>query len=422
MASTATPPWSGFESYPHNIATLDPLDDDAAGYSQRLHSAEGRLFTPDALNLTVLDYPLPSDALLGFPATPALPPLEREIRTQAELEVVLAESTAALSARVIVIHPSRPRVVSRCKLAITATATRQLLSTYAVHPAFVDFLTAFGDKMVEVDELHGGAVVHGDQRAFAYKHVIEKGDTIYRWSIRNTAVWMGDAARVSILVQPSAGVVGRLRGLRGEVDVARVVISDAAAGWRPYFNVLDRFFLEETTAAVNKEVDGGGPESQHCGLKNPAEMLVVTFDTVQKLQKFEERVQTMMSTLALNAETLEILRDAAPTQAVDVARHIRNAEALLRKTSGRNRLMYNVLEYQHNDALASQGNMRTHFEMQAQSDRVKTGLLTQRTVRDAVGVKIMTYMALLYLPASFVAVCLALFRLFVSSSSRRMCV
>ncbi|KAI5778776.1 hypothetical protein EDC01DRAFT_634557 [Geopyxis carbonaria] len=108
-------------------------------------------------------------------------------------------------------------------------------------------------------------------------------------------------------------------------------------------------------------------KSQNCVLNNPAEMLVVSFDGVQKLQKLEERLQTMVASLALNADALEVLQDVVPAHArVDVARHVRNAEMLLRRAGGSSRLMYNVLEYQH--YLAIQGNMRTGGEMETGGD------------------------------------------------------
>jgi len=61
--------------------------------------------------------------------------------------------------------------------------------------------------------------------------------------------------------------------------------------------------------------------------------------------------------------------------------------------------MYNVLEHQTALHVADLAEMR-------QKDREKTMAMSEKTVRDTVGVKIMTVVALLYLPSTFVAVSL----------------
>jgi hypothetical protein len=70
------------------------------------------------------------------------------------------------------------------------------------------------------------------------------------------------------------------------------------------------------------------------------------------------------------------------------------------------RQLYNVLEYQTAFQVAKLAEDREQERDIKRLERKKTIAMNEKTVRDTVGVKIMTIVALLYLPSTFVAVSL----------------
>jgi hypothetical protein len=337
------------------------------------------------------------------------------------------------------------------------------LTAHNVFPAFLPYLHAFGTKTTDIDQHFGGASYRlhfpteeagniGYELCYNFKFIVqtkpptENSRPSDNWRIRQTGVYQQhrpnsttSAQDTWILVQLATRVQDRLSQTSTSSSNTSplaphlLFLSAATAGWRDYFNVMEAYFLKTTESAVHKQMSMPGPTGAANATldgrrrilhgKDPAYSFEVSFHDVQMLQQLEEEVQTFAAALGINRDILITLQTLNSTLAVtdtspatvmfaaaleqyitDLGRHTRNVDALLRKIRGRSRLLYNVLDYQNSVALSTQGELRTQFEALQGLERHKTNLWSKKSVRDAAGIKIMTIMALLYLPASFIAV------------------
>lgn len=369
--------------------------------------------------------------------------------------------------RYYILKPFRRNVISRSPLHITEDVARRLLAHHEVMPSFLDHLHAYGRrKNREQDGCFGGgrylvgfspqSKVMQHELAYTVKFGVNNGrkevTSPYLYSIRQTSVYQkfryDERKAVWILVQPSDAVLARLKAAAPrEVAVAGgnplkmhlLFFSAASEGWRDYYNHLEKIFYETTMAAVNYTVQRSNetftPQGPHFldGTRgDPLGKFQVDFQDVQDLQRLEELLRRVKTAIEVNSDSIRSLKalnnklqdlaaaiDGGMTLAawseVDIEAsqqlailesHKRNFESLLQNVHGRSQLLYNVLDFRNALTVSHHSQRAVDIRALQASDEAMRTTLNQMSMRDAIGARILTLLATLYVPASFVAVSL----------------
>ena len=368
--------------------------------------------------------------------------------------------------RYYILKPFKPNVISRSPLHITEEVTRKLLATHEVMPSFLDHLHAYGRrKNREQDGSFGGgryklgfskeSIVTQHELAYTVKFGVNNGrmeeTSPYLYSIRQTSVYQkfcyDERKSVWILVQPSELVQGRLYAAAPKECVQAganplkmhlLFFSAASEGWRDYYNHLEKIFYETTGAAVNYTVQRSNvkytPQSP-CfeGTRgDPLEKFQVDFQDVQDLQRLEELLRRVKTAIEVNSDSIRSLKALnsklwelsssteggmtlaawnevdieASQQLAILESHKRNFESLLQNVHGRSQLLYNVLDFKNALTVSHHSQRAVDIRSLQANEQTMMTMLNEMSMRDAIGVRILTLLATLYVPASFVAVSL----------------
>jgi hypothetical protein len=158
--------------------------------------------------------------------------------------------------------------------------------------------------------------------------------------------------------------------------------------------------------------------------------LKVNFRDVQAVQQFSENVQYFRTCLLNNEAVLQRLRSINKNlhdlrsssekelfhasyidfesimdcMIAETQQHQRNVEALLATVQSRSRLLYEVLEFQTQERVSHYEERAHDFQLKGKKDTDLMVNMSKKTTTDAVAMKIITFVALMYLPCTFVAV------------------
>ncbi|KAF8250381.1 hypothetical protein K440DRAFT_659399 [Wilcoxina mikolae CBS 423.85] len=447
-----------FLIYPECLPNLDACDD-ACFYNKRLSERSGDLFTESGNVSVEVEESSIGDESKGEQSVIST------ITNDGDLDKYLFLPPDDIDHRFFILKPSNTAITSQCELHISEAMIRRLLTAFRVMPAFLDFVHAFGTNPDRSfggckQKIHFSGGLSGYEVCYNFKSAVpRRGKPPHNWSIRQTAVYQkfkyDGRKNIWILVQPETRVRERMSGFSkrsSPLEHHILFMSAAAANWRAYFNDLETLFLDMTINAVEKSVGTKLADdlSQHPhrirGAGDAADNLIVEFRSVQILQKFEERVQMFKTALEINEDILTSLKalnsdlweftsdkdldgkiawrnvnTSLEQLLADILRHKRNVDCLLNQVQGRSRLLHNVLDYQTQFEVAKieqDREERRHEErverdrerMAIETERInreitrkKTFRMSEKTVQDTIGVKIMTIVALIYLPSTFVA-------------------
>jgi Mg2+ and Co2+ transporter CorA len=175
----------------------------------------------------------------------------------------------------------------------------------------------------------------------------------------------------------------------------------------------------------NQDIDG---QNDNEGERpHPLESFNVDFRNVQDMQRLEELIRSIKTALEINEDSLKSLQSlnnklhklqrtsSASWNEVDIEaeQHLarislykRNFETLLGNVHGRSQLLYNVLDFRNALTVAYSTQRAVDISHLQANETAMMGLLNEMSLRDNIGVKILTLLATLYVPASFVAVSL----------------
>ncbi|KAH0613689.1 uncharacterized protein H6S33_005575 [Morchella sextelata] len=468
----------GWESYPKRLLNYDPLREDGVSYDARLAKDNKRLFTEKGnINVDVLD--IFRDEFAADNKKPVT------YQDTDAFEECLTSSPPNREFRFYTLKPANPNVISRSRVAIPEDTLRKLLTVHQVMPGFIDFLQAFGRKASSSDTGFGGCkrrIEYATPNSSKQRNMKSYGMWIIRvedvyyngtngyaseicynikfaeehgrkekedeppkdpWSIRQTCIYQKfeyeKKSSTWIMVQPSDKATTRLNEVfkaRAEeyiedtvhnpMDIHLVFLSGAAENWRWYYNYLENKLYDMTTGALSSAVGRRG-KTVTFGNYNQHLDFEVEFKDVQELQRFEEKVQSLLLALETNRDTITTLQkhndqlrncglgleehhftavdDSLDTYLTELAIYKRNVEALLQRIRGRSRLLYNILDYRNAETAHRHGQKNVDFAELGRRDTDLMMKMTKRTTREAVAVKIVTFVTLFYLPATFVAVC-----------------
>lgn len=423
------------------LAHHDPLLDDVQARHERLISDRVRLFSTD-ISIDVM-------SVAGGVAD------KKTYTDSAEFEAECLLRPPRGS-RYYTLKPSRPKVVSRCPLHVTEEVTRKLMGTHKVMPSFLDHLHAYGRREKrEQDASFGGGRYKlgfaGDsvseyELCYTVKFAVNNGrlqpDSPYLYSIRQTSVYQkfrcDQNESVGILVQPSESAQTRFAAAATEfqgnpLKLHLVFFSASNEGWRDQYNHLEKIFYETTMAATNFAIQRNreqyvpGHEGEGQG---PLQKFKVDFNDVQDLQRFEELLRAIKTALEINEDSIKSLQALnnklhkmqgtslafwsevdieAEQQLAKISRHKRNFQALLKNVHGRAQLLYNVLDFNNSLLVANTSQRALDIRSLQAGEQAMMAVINEMSIRDNVGVKILTLLATLYVPASFVAILIRVF-------------
>ncbi|KAF8544639.1 hypothetical protein BDD12DRAFT_872605 [Trichophaea hybrida] len=198
---------------------------------------------------------------------------------------------------------------------------------------------------------------------------------------------------------------------KNPLEMHMIILSSASENWRAYFNSLEEYFLKTTTNAVNYLVDSkllfdrSHPDSKKQNQGVSPSTLEVSFEDVQLLQKFEETSLNDAYHKFSDPDddaSWDTFNAALECYLLEMASYKRNVENLLRRVHGRSRLLYNVLEFQTQETVSCHSQFTTTLQEKGRKNSDLMIQMNKKTVGDAVGMKILTFLAMLYLPLNFV--------------------
>ncbi|KAF8244822.1 hypothetical protein K440DRAFT_608859 [Wilcoxina mikolae CBS 423.85] len=442
-------------STPAGLSHHDPLVDDANLRHTRLASDGQRLFSSsNDLSIDVLD------VLKGETK------VKKDTYTNSNaFEECLHQQTNGN--RFYVLKPSKPHVVSRCTLHISEGLARKMIDTHKVMPSFLDHLHAYGRREKrEQDASFGGgryklgfsaSKIAEYELCYTLKFGVNNGRKEpldpYAWSIRQTSVYQkfrySERNSTWILVQPAESVQSRLMAavsnqqeddvmespIQNPLKMHLLFLSAVSEGWRDYYNHLEKIFYHTTKAAVNFSVQRSNEkynaQGRYEGIRDPSEQFEVDFEDVQDLQRFEELLRRVKTALEINEDSIRSLRALndklrdlageesslaswsevdieAEQQLAIVARHKRNFDTLLKNVHGRAQLLFNVLDFRNALTVSFTGQRAVDISYLQTNERTMMTMIQEMSTRDAIGVKVLTLLATLYVPASFVAILIRL--------------
>jgi Mg2+ and Co2+ transporter CorA len=159
----------------------------------------------------------------------------------------------------------------------------------------------------------------------------------------------------------------------------------------------------------------------------PLESFEVDFKNVQDMQRLEELIRSIKTALEINEDCIKSLQslnnklyklqtlslgswhevdNEAEQHLARISLHKRNFETLLGNVHGRAQLLYNVLDFRNALTVAYSTQRAVDINHLQANETAMMGMLNEMSLRDNIGVKILTLLATLYVPASFVAVSL----------------
>ncbi|KAF8545336.1 hypothetical protein BDD12DRAFT_811413 [Trichophaea hybrida] len=366
----------------------------------------------------------------------------------------------ARHSRVFSIQPSNPKRWSWCQMGITVDMLRQILTTYQVMPGFLDYVHMFGQKTNDIDNSFGGGIHELsfaensgllDQYEISYSlnYAVEKNgsdDFWKKWVLRRTAVYQkfsyDDQSSTWILLYPSDRARERVQEslqvqskkkcishAQKTLETHMTLFSSAAENWRSYYNLLETFFNDETSHALYCDVSTPDqPESSR------REALDVKFSDLQHLQKFEEKVHEFQRSLEANKEAIRTLATlnsdirkfslesekddqcwyrvdhALEKHRLELGLQQKSIESFLKRISGRSQLLYNILDVKNSTTVSFYEQTKTELDKNARREtermhnlNVEMRDMAEQTSKDAVSMKIITLVAMIYLPITFIA-------------------
>ncbi|PMD43573.1 hypothetical protein L207DRAFT_300392 [Hyaloscypha variabilis F] len=313
---------------------------------------------------------------------------------------------------------------SRARFAISEPAAKLLFSRLSILPTFGSILTCFGVENGPCAEGRSG--FYEDTRAsesgsltldtgYILKHVEGKPGSQIPWSIRQMGIYQSYSTSTktssSLLLQSSARVQKFIFDLAQDGGITQlsnhwthlheIYLGTMSSGWTDYIKLLD-----EKVSDIENDV-------RFTRREMPSR---VTFTTLQHLSKYSDLLIRILHALQLNISILERLSETAiRRQNLDVESSSAHYEAFqdsLRTCLTEQHFLKHHAGLVLNCAQEITALVRNIVTL-ADSDVMLT--LTQKTIQEAQTMKTITFVALIYLPASFVATFLSMGFLHIES-------
>ncbi|KAK5062483.1 hypothetical protein LTR84_004555 [Exophiala bonariae] len=439
--------YSNFALYPCNLIDTGYYHSTLENYRQQLKEDAGGLFIDecdaDDIRLPVWDVILPTPAVpAGQQVHPGAPKVLDKwyIRDEDELMEFLSDRSALTAASPIYTGELATRPDERCRYVY-----------YQIMPAYLDFLTTFGQESRQRDLRYSG--FRGKTRLTTPPRpetvALELGRSgchiqmCYnlisvtcltppkaalkekQWSRRPVALYHhfdvveGNALWVITCggkyfrdrLEDTVGLPGRAEdrdystleaAFRSSFAVHALAAHWAKEGWPAYIQWLEEVIEQSTGDAIY------GPRNEKIETK-------YTPDNIQNVQYYEDRTNEAIMILESNAEVLTALsayygglltetdfplRQSCRNSIIDFARQLQDAVHDTKMQASRAKLVGRIAADRKMLIQSHLTSQATAFQNEATK---KMETMTGIAQRDAITVKIITFITLIYLPATFVS-------------------
>ncbi|KAE8354537.1 hypothetical protein BDV28DRAFT_79440 [Aspergillus coremiiformis] len=329
-----------------------------------------------------------------------------------------------------------PQKTSWSEFSLTCEHLTELHRVYKIFTPFLDYVQAFGRKTREKDENFGGyhRRIALDSYEFCYniRYMDQTGRREHPWSIRQVAIYLQYTKSTQstrwLLLQPStsikAAIVEFLRNhnLSSEpMFLHHIVFHFTERNWRGYINELEESLVELEEKALYAKVG--------CEKPRPYDFSI-TFRDSQNVQRLHRKFLKASVALDSNLEVAHgykihckdlcernlggrnpLLFVEVELYKVKLRAHKRSVKVLLERCTQTLSILSQILEYRNDENIIKIANALSYnseamhkIALAGNEENKSIKILSEKAQRDSQSVKILTYIAMLYLPASLVAV------------------
>ncbi|KAF2108837.1 hypothetical protein BDV96DRAFT_692342 [Lophiotrema nucula] len=382
MASSSEP--KDWQSYPQNLSSITSYDHeyDLRSYSTQLRDDSIRLFIDptDSVNLKTVH--------IGEKANEAL------VESRLQLEDYLQNLDLDDGLHIILI----PQQGSWGRLVIDERSIKQTLTRLEVFPRFLDILRSFGQRVGFEDDSAGGVFLRNNEErctheaSYLVKLVEEHGriESTEPWSIRQMGVYhrkSGESGNAFIILNPSRSFLRRLKYMQEDPDrispgaKSRAQLTKVIESQEPSFS-LDDIRIEDA-----QEIQVLQDKCQQL-----AHVLDLNCELLRQLRKHLDRISASRSC----AESLVSLLSESTI-------HVKRADRLLKRLDGTIALTQKILDFRCLASLQHSSGSMEKLARLTRDDNLMMKELTEKAARDTDAMRWITFLTLIYLPASFVA-------------------
>ncbi|KIW34743.1 uncharacterized protein PV07_01501 [Cladophialophora immunda] len=330
-------------------------------------------------------------------------------------------------------------------LQISRATLQRLLYTHEISPVVLEGVFAFGSKITGEDDpyfslcswktkeqpVQNAAGVEkrwSSEICYLLRYYDKHGrsDLKNAWSLRQTMVYQRqshhEGQSIWLFIQPSQrckDMLWRAFPKQNHFLSAHLLILRAnLSGWRSYLNDTRRSLADYTEKATKSSLefrdvdyDTGFKDSQRLrelchNLRVAQTILDSVLDIARTIQKICHEAPS--SAASKPNATKELLADVE----VEIQRIMgfkRTACALHEQAEGTSQLLLKLLEYRKADLQTAHTVALRNMAQAANDQSNSLRQLTEQTNRDSRSVKILTFVAMMYLPASLIAVSTVLY-------------
>ncbi|KAF2099469.1 hypothetical protein NA57DRAFT_74969 [Rhizodiscina lignyota] len=424
----------GWERYPENLSEsgFNGHEYNFSSYRQQLSHDSKRLFVPQSekINIKIIDFASSvSERIIEREST-----LEDHLRVMNPLPDAMINLLRACYCRAWMLTTSVFQS-SWGRLVINESSTRKLLTAFNVFPPFVEILRSFGQRTGFEDDSAGGIYLRNDgkhsvhEACYLAKQVEEHGRKeedgvdVDPWSIRKMGVYhksSSSSGDTFIILNPSVTFRRRLTCMRehgGQISpqaLHEMILSCSMENWRWYISDLEKRYFKMATKAQLTQMDEKGDPIL------PAANIGIA-DT-QGIQVLQDKCEQLAHALELDCQVLQELQrqfthlptgDGSDGPADlnyllslsgEAGVQVKRVDRLLKRLDGTIALTRTILDFRCLASLQHNSHVMTDISTLSRDENVIMLDLTRKAARDTDIMKWITFLTLVYLPASFAAV------------------
>ncbi|KAF2732805.1 hypothetical protein EJ04DRAFT_565675 [Polyplosphaeria fusca] len=323
----------------------------------------------------------------------------------------------------------------------TSDMFQDMFATLDIFPDFLDFLRGFGFKMRSEDENFGGYREKPSARSFDFLTICEEFMYNLRyaakhgrqrrnpWAIRHMAIYhrfnLNTQSSLWILLQPSEDSYNDLKKLYHDTDcrgqsghrglLHELFFWDVEGNWREYINYLQKELLVLEDKALLSRV----------GQKSKVDY-ELAFADCQDVQSLRNMMQKCRAGVKITQEAVAgfewFLNNSRADKEANMDQsffrsynsllrnHCQSIEDLLESSRGISQILFEILRYRNdetligvNNALRSNGEDMKIIAGATKDENEKVTSILAETRKDSHLMKILTFVAMIYLPATLIA-------------------
>lgn len=351
------------------------------------------------------------------------------IEDASALENYLESLTTQRVTRLILI----PQQSSWGHLVVDESSLRKILTCFDVFPPFIDIIRTFGQKTGFEDDSSGGFHFRNDRKVSVYEtaYLIKQAEKHGRpearepWSIRQMGVYHrngGPFGDVFIIINPSFPLRQRLKCMKNSGGrpspkaLHTMILSCATENWRWYITDLEKRYLTMKDKAQLTRMDDKGEKGTSTA--------DIRFEDTQEIQVLQDKCQQVAHDFDMDRKIIQDMQSQFAAMHSDAAQEpesdfilalvaeadiqMRRVNSMLKRLDGTIALIRTILDFQCLASLQHNSRMMTEMTRLTRQENRMMVQITKKASRDQDILKVITLIALVYLPASFVSSMMAM--------------